>query len=73
MLRVFNDESLNIDYIPKVITRMRVGGISNKNIKNIILKTFEDYKAIRKNKIGSIGTLVRKNTSKIKQFFNKRD
>jgi glycosyltransferase len=73
MLRVFNDESLNIDYIPKVITRMRVGGISNKNIKNIILKTFEDYKAIRKNEIGSIGTLVRKNTSKIKQFFNKRD
>ena len=73
MLRVFTDKSLNIDYIPKVITRMRVGGISNKNIKNIILKTFEDFKAIRKNKIGSIGTLVRKNTSKIKQFFNKKN
>ena len=55
--------------MPGVITRMRVGGVSNKNLKNILLKTYEDYKAIRKNKIGSIGTLVRKNTSKIKQFF----
>lgn len=69
MLRVFKDESLKIQYIPSVITRMRVGGVSNKNLKNILLKTCEDYKAIRKNKIGSIGTLVRKNTSKIKQFF----
>ena len=73
MLRVFKDESLKIQYIPSVITRMRVGGVSNKNLKNILLKTYEDYKAIRKNKIGSIGTLVRKNTSKIKQFFNKRN
>ena len=69
MLRVFKDQSLKIQYIPSVITRMRVGGVSNKNLKNILLKTYEDYKAIRKNKIGSIGTLVRKNTSKIKQFF----
>ena len=69
MLRVFKDESLKIQYIPSVITRMRLGGVSNKNLKNILLKTCEDYKAIRKNKIGSIGTLVRKNTSKIKQFF----
>ena len=69
MLRVFKDESLKLHYMPGVITRMRVGGVSNKNLKNILLKTYEDYKAIRKNKIGSIGTLVRKNTSKIKQFF----
>jgi glycosyltransferase len=52
---------------------MRVGGISNKNLRNILLKTTEDYRAIRKNKIGSIGTLVRKNTSKIKQFFTKKN
>ena len=71
MLRIFKDDTLNIKYFPEVITRMRVGGISNKNIKNILIKTLEDYKAIRKNKIGSIGTLLRKNTSKIKQFYKK--
>lgn len=72
MLRILKDSSIKLDYIPKVITKMRVGGISNKNIKNIILKTFEDYKAIRSNKIGNLGTLLRKNTSKIKQFLIKK-
>ena len=71
MLRIFKDDTLNLKYFPQVITRMRVGGISNKNIKNILIKTLEDYKAIRKNKIGSVGTLLRKNTSKIKQFYKK--
>jgi glycosyltransferase len=47
---------------------MRVGGISNKNIKNVLIKTFEDYKVIYKNGSGGIITLLRKNTSKIKQF-----
>ena len=40
MLRILKDSSIKLNYIPKVITRMRVGGISNKNIKNILLKTF---------------------------------
>ena len=71
MLRIFKDNSLNLQYFPEIITRMRVGGVSNKNIINILIKTFEDYKAIRKNRIGSIGTLIRKNTSKIKQFYKK--
>ena len=69
MLRIFKDDSLKFEYIPRVITRMRTGGISNKNLKNILIKTFEDFKVIRKNKIGSIWTLLRKNTSKIKQFY----
>jgi len=73
MLRIFKDTELSFEYLPKVITRMRVGGVSNKNLKNIFLKTFEDYKAIRKNKIGSLGTLVRKNLSKIKQFFQRKN
>ena len=33
MLRILKDSSIKLNYIPKVITRMRVGGISNKNIK----------------------------------------
>jgi glycosyltransferase len=50
---------------------MRVGGESNKSIKNIILKSKEYLKALIKNNIGGIGTLIIKNLSKIKQFLRK--
>tara|TARA_B100001173_G_scaffold159651_1_gene138128 strand:- start:321 stop:1010 length:690 start_codon:yes stop_codon:yes gene_type:complete len=69
MLRVFNDSELKFGYLPKVITRMRVGGASNRSLKNIIRKTKEDYIAIKRNNIGNFTTLIRKNTSKLKQFF----
>ena len=69
MLRILKDKSLKFGYLPRVITNMRIGGVSNKNLKNITIKMIEDYKAIRKNKSGNIITLILKNTSKIKQFF----
>ena len=68
ILRVFNDFELRFGYLPKIITKMRLGGISNNNLKNIILKTREDYIAIKKNKVGNFLTLIKKNTSKLKQF-----
>lgn len=71
MTKIFMDNTFNFKYIPKVITKMRVGGISNKNIKNVLIKSFEDYKVIYKNGSGGIITLLRKNTSKIKQFIKK--
>tara|TARA_B110000879_G_scaffold208520_1_gene294269 strand:+ start:876 stop:1622 length:747 start_codon:yes stop_codon:yes gene_type:complete len=69
MLRVLKDKTLRFVYLPKVIIKMRVGGASNKNLKNIIQKTKEDYKAITSNKIGNWVTLFLKNYSKFKQFF----
>ena len=68
MTKIFMDNTYNFKYIPKVITKMRVGGISNKNIKNVLIKSLEDYKVIYRNGSGGIITLLRKNTSKIKQF-----
>lgn len=68
MLRVFKDNSLKFGYLPKVFTKMRVGGASNRSLKNIIQKTKEDYRAISSNQLGGILTIIRKNTSKIKQF-----
>ena len=72
MLRVFNDSELKFGYLPKLITRMRVGGASNRSLKNIIRKTKEDYIAIKRNNIGNFTTLITKNTSKLKQFFGTR-
>lgn len=71
MLRVLKDNTLKFGYLPKVITKMRVGGASNRSLKNIIQKTKEDYRAISSNKLGGIFSIFRKNTSKIKQFILK--
>ena len=68
MIRVLKDERLCFSYLPQVITKMRVGGISNKNLKSISTKSYEDYKVIKDHQIGGLITLVRKNSSKIKQF-----
>lgn len=69
MLRVLKDSSLKFLYLPQVITKMRIGGASNRSLKNIIQKTKEDYRAVTSNKVGGVFTILRKNTSKIKQFF----
>jgi glycosyltransferase len=69
MLRILKDNTLNFEYLPKVITKMRVGGASNRSLKNIIQKTIEDYHIVRSNNIGGFTTVILKNISKIKQFF----
>jgi len=68
MLRVLKD-NLKLSYIPEVLYKMRIGGESNKSLKNIILKSKEDYKALKKNRLGGISTLIYKNFIKIPQFF----
>ena len=70
ILRLFSQRALRFLYLPKVIVRMRLGGASNRSVSNIILKSREDIRALRSNKIGGIFTVVRKNISKIHQFFS---
>ncbi|MBN2892358.1 MAG: glycosyltransferase [Bacteroidales bacterium] len=70
MLR-FLCKNISVVYLPKVLVKMRVGGVSNKSLKNILLKSKEDFKAIRKNKIGGVFTLLNKNISKLSQFWKK--
>ena len=67
MLRVLSS-GIGVAYIPHVQVRMRVGGASNRSLRNIVLKSAEDYRALRSNEIGGIGALVWKNLSKIPQF-----
>ena len=49
---------------------MRIGGKSNNSIKNLFHKSIEDFKIIKKNKIGGLFTLLFKNYSKLSQFLN---
>lgn len=69
MLRVLKDESLKFGYLPNVITNMRVGGASNRSLRNIIIKSIEDYKIIKSHNLNGLLTLLLKNLSKIPQFF----
>lgn len=70
MLRVLK-ENIRVSYLPKVLYKMRMGGESNKSLKNILKKSSEDLRALRKNKIGGFSTLLFKNFSKISQFLRK--
>lgn len=72
MLRILKDQELKFEYLPQVITKMRVGGASNKSLNNIIQKSKEDLKAMRKNQIGGYGTLFFKNIRKINQFIQRK-
>jgi len=71
MIRILKDDSLKFTYLPKMITKMRVGGASNRSVKNIIQKTKEDYRIIKYHTIGGFSTLINKNLSKIQQFLFK--
>lgn len=70
-LRYFSAPDLTFHYLPKVLMRMRTGGVSNKSIGNIIRKVSEDYCALRLNNFGffqSIYAILNKNISKISQL-----
>jgi glycosyltransferase involved in cell wall biosynthesis len=71
ILRYFRDETLRPAYLPQVLVKMRLGGESNRSLERIIRKSREDYRALRRNKVGGAGTLLFKNIQKIPQFFLK--
>lgn len=72
ILRIFRDPEYNFVYIPEVITIMRMGGKSTSGIKNLVVKTKEDYWVIQTNQLPHpFWTLILKNISKIPQLFVK--
>jgi len=72
MLRFLERYKISIFYIQEVLIKMRMGGISNRSVKNIFQKSYEDYKAWKVNHLnGSFSTIFLKNLSKLPQFFLK--
>lgn len=69
ILQLFSQPDLNPVYLPEVMIKMRLGGASNKSLSNILRKSREDLRALQQSGAGGLGTLVRKNMSKIGQFF----
>ncbi|WP_019867375.1 glycosyltransferase family 2 protein [Methylovulum miyakonense] len=71
ILRFLGKQQISTHYIPSILIKMRVGGASNKNWKNILRKSTEDLQAMKNNGIGGVFSLVIKNLSKLQQFFRK--
>ncbi|MBU3549907.1 glycosyltransferase family 2 protein [Polynucleobacter sp. MWH-Berg-3C6] len=69
ILRFLTTGSFNAAYIPEVLVRMRLGGISNRSFSTIFRKSLEDLRIARANEVGGLGTVLLKNLSKIKQFW----
>ncbi|WP_375257996.1 glycosyltransferase family 2 protein [Citreimonas sp.] len=68
MLRYLVRGNLRLAYVPRVFVNMRMGGESNRSVAKIVQKSREDYRAIRANGVGGVGTLALKNLGKIRQF-----
>lgn len=72
VLRLLKNCTSPISYINEVLVKMRLGGKSNLSLKNIFLKSKEDYSIIKNNNFSfPIMTLFLKNIRKVSQFFNK--
>jgi glycosyltransferase len=68
VLRLLGRGGVRAAYIPEVLVKMRVGGASNRSLRNILQKSREDYRALRVNGVGGMAALAWKNLSKLPQF-----
>jgi glycosyltransferase involved in cell wall biosynthesis len=68
VLQLFSQPGFKAVYLPMTMVRMRLGGVSNRSLKHIITKSREDYRALRKTRVGGISALAWKNLSKLRQF-----
>jgi glycosyltransferase len=74
ILRVFHEKGLPSEYIPRTLTRMRVGGASNRSLRNLVRKSLEDVEAWRSNghRWLGYGVVPLKNLRKLHQFAGSR-
>ena len=74
MLRFIHRFKASISYLPRVIVKMRVGGVSNSSLKNRIKANQEDRKAWEVNGLKPHAfTLIFKPLSKLLQFVKKNN
>ena len=71
MLAILLAMTGTVAYLPEVLVRMRLGGVSNRSLANLLRKSREDLWVIHRHGIGGIGTLICKNLSKLGQFFTR--
>ncbi|RNL54270.1 glycosyltransferase family protein [Pedobacter jejuensis] len=71
ILRFFYTHKVKAQYLPLLMVKMRMGGVSNKSYKSLYHAFINDYKALINNQLPNpLLILLLKKLSKIKQFFN---
>ena len=71
MLRYLLKYKISVSYIPKVLVKMKLGGKSNGSIKNLILKTNEDFLIMSSYGINPFYGVFMKIGSKLKQYLQR--
>lgn len=73
MMRFFEIHKINFQYVPEIWVKMRMGGISNKNLKNIFKQNIEVLNALYSNNLTKNILLffICKFISRLKQFFRR--
>jgi len=71
IIRLLGEGRVSAVYLPEVLVRMRLGGISNNSIFSILRKSLEDLRVARTNGVGGIYTVLFKNLSKLSQFWSR--
>ena len=72
VLRYFGRGGISAAYVPEVLVRMRLGGESNRSLRQLLRKSREDFRALRATGMGGFGTLALKNFGKLPQFILRR-
>lgn len=72
MLRFLHKQRISVGYLPEILVKMRAGGLSNRNFKSMLVRSYEDYRAFKINglKVG-FSTILLKKVLKISQFFTR--
>ena len=73
MLRLFATHHIRTAYLPHIMVKMRLGGTTNRNLKNILLQNLEIRRALRSHNMSSslAGFIVHKACSRFLQFIQR--
>jgi glycosyltransferase involved in cell wall biosynthesis len=75
MIRLLGRCQIRADYIPEILVKMRMGGVTNKNLRNIMRQNIEIRKSLKANKLDSnlFMFVMKKLASRLRQYINKPD
>lgn len=73
MLRFFAVHHIKTAYVPYIMVKMRLGGTSNRNLKNILMQNLEIRRALRSHNMSSslVGFIAHKGLSRFLQFIQR--
>lgn len=70
IVRIFQDETIKYKYIPQILVRMRLGGVSTSGLKNTLLLNQEVLRACKENGIKTnIFKILSKYPRKFQEYF----